>query len=180
MKLSLLLISLMIVGCIPIPMTADIYKPSADGGVIRESMCGYNQGSGIWDELETSVSTVKFYIRAFKVEDKVRIHISINTQTSNNVRLSSNKFTITSENKSSDHFPKLLYTYKDHPKTLPVNETLIQEYGTNFVLFFDVSVPNEKEFILNMPRIHINNVEHNMPNVTFTPDTSLYLMTVNC
>ena len=174
-------------GCSPIPFPAKIYKPSSKDGLLRESSCGYNQGPGIWDELEVRIEPLKLFFRITEMNEDL-LHFRANIQSSSFESFSfiSNEFTLSTMKRDypyrvkkiqSQSFSQGKFTVQSYEfDSIIVNNGKYRSYSFSF----DFPKPSEETFSVKPPNLLINGIEKDISVINFKKDISWYFLTINC
>jgi hypothetical protein len=186
-------LALSLTGCVP--WVRSIYKPSAEGGKLLETMCRYNSGPGIWNKIQFSRLDVEINFQVWRVKDmKDAISIELDIPEGKTVKFASSSATIVSP---SLHEPlKLIATtfyWFEAPKTRGEHyETMRRPIGTPIIgdgngrkkrsiyVKFEANESLPDSFELTSPEILINETSINLPKIKFDWGKTVYLPSINC
>jgi len=160
--------------CVPIPLVTDIYEPSAKNGELLDSMCGYNQGPGIWDKIEFKFNKTRLRIRAIDHDDEtIRINVSLFTRGKEltQYKWESNEFILTSNG------ARFVIS---SPQQGGRSIDLTVEGTSNRYFHIDTNRTEEGVFDLRLPQLYLNKKKVHIPLIKFKPSTSWYVITLNC
>jgi len=160
--------------CVPIPLVTDIYEPSANNGKLLDSMCGYNQGPGIWDKLEFKFNKTKLRVRAFDFNDKtIRISVSLFTRGKEltQYKWGSNELILTTNGSRS-----VISSPQQSDKSIDLT---IEDTSSQY-FYIDTNKTEEGVFNLRLPQLFLNDKKIDIPIINFKPSTSWYVITLNC
>lgn len=163
-----------ITSCVPVPIPAPVLEPSAKGGELHESMCGYNMGPGIWDELKLKYDDSIIYIKANKKdENTAQVYYRVQfPYTKQLIKWESNNFYIESKGKKNGANTPMNLKDEIIDITTPTNQYQM--------FYIEAKFDSEGEFKIFSPKFYINEKEYTVPPVSFKPATSWFFITLNC
>jgi hypothetical protein len=195
MKANKLLIMVLLIGssflmsCMP--WVYNYYRPEAEGGTVKKSMCGGEIGPK--DMIVFSIDEVTISIKANEIQDGIKFAIDIRIPKGNEVRIHTSLIEVSIPLNGSTYEGFL--NPQNHPdgSSWQIGDCLVGEttelrtvYGTKITwdkLFRINAIINmsESEMIeLTLPTFYINNKQLDLPEITFSKDKSYGLFPLNC
>ncbi len=193
LPLTTCVVALFLTGCIP--LSRSIYKPSAEGGKLLETMCRYNSGPGIWDEIQFSRLDVEINFKVWRVDGlKDRISIELEIPEGKMVQFASSSVAIASPalrepiNLVATTFyrfeaPKTRgepYEVVNQPISTPITGGGNGRKKRLVYVKFEASDGLPDSFDLTPPEILINGAPINLPKIKFDWGKTVYLASINC
>lgn len=185
----------LLAGCFP--NTTDIYRPEASGGILRETMCGFRSGPGIWDEVEFSQFGIRVQVSVGKRKDDFIVNEKLIIPEGLSATISSGTATIYLASSSA----KINLQVRDHvwvngePRTLPLpNSVLVgktfhdgrkdrytgQDQNLSYYFTFITKEAIGEEFYVELPEIVVNGNAMTLPRIHFHHEKITLLSPINC
>ena len=188
----MILLSILLVSCLYFPLITDCYRPKAPFGKLVKSE--------VQAFLITEVDDVVIGFEAFLLKDKVNISITFEIPENHSVKLIDDSVEIkelsgavlnlklSGKNQiSSASLTSIPYSVSV-PLDTPMqgytgSSTIFTSYGKtkHAFYFFKADMPsiNIDKFILKPPRLYINGVQVDLPDITFTKKKRLFILPLN-
>lgn len=190
MRTNKLLIIILLIGssffmsCMP--AVNGYYRPEAEGGTAIKTMCG---AFGPKDKIEFYIDGVNISIQSYEIRDGIHFQIAITVPKGKEVQISTplvKVFVPLIEN-ALEVFLKP-QVYPDGRPSWEIGDLLVGElvetrWGTHdkdFLMFTTINIPKPESIKLILPTFYINNKQWNLPEISFTKDTWIGIVPLNC
>lgn len=173
-------ICLLLSGCFPV--VENIFRPEADGGVLRETSCGYNQGPGRWDKIELAKDGITVSMQFYELDGNPRLAVSFSVPDGATLQLLTPTFTWSNGERTEALKPDRI-TWSSW-KSQDLNTAMIgatelvglRSYPKEYYLNFPTPLQKSRTaFTVELPGLKLNQRAIAFPPVRFVPAKAAYL-----